>query len=590
MDKKSYDFCGWASKNDMLCSDGVIIRHGAFAHNDGKKVPLMWDHTYGLGDVLGHVILQHRDQGVYAYGYFNGTSSGIDAKEMVKHGDVVSMSILANQLTKVGRDVKRGDIKEVSLVLAGANPGAMIEEVLEHSDSEGSTAFIWTGDNLRLEDDTEFIKHSEDTDDDETVEDVYNSMTDKQKLVCDAMAIAGMQSSEDEDDEYDEYDEDSEDEDYIEQGEDLYTGGKRNMKKNVFDRTSGGDIIRHTVDFESIKAAATVTGSLRTAITQYDNDNDEVISHGMTNLELLFPDAGSIANVPEFVGRDQTWVQIVLNGVHHTPFSKVRTLHADITEDEARAKGYIKGNLKKEEVFSLLKRVTSATTVYKKQKMERDDHLDIIDFDVIAWLKVEMRMMLDEEIARAILVGDSRVAGTDDKIDEGCIRPIWKDSELYSVHTLVELAAGTTEAAKAEKFIDATILSRKDYKGSGNPIMFIEEDLLTRCLLLKDTTGRFIYESAAKLAQVLRVSEIVPVPVIDNLTREDGGKTKTLGAIIVALKDYNVGADKGGAVAMFDDFDINYNKEIYLIETRCSGALTKAKSALVIEFTTAIAG
>ena len=584
MDKKSYDFCGWASKNDMLCSDGVIIRHGAFAHNDGKKVPLMWDHTYGLGDVLGHVILQHRDQGVYAYGYFNGTSSGVDAKEMVKHGDVVSMSILANQLTKVGRDVKRGDIKEVSLVLAGANPGAMIEEVLEHSDSEGSTAFIWTGDNLRLEDDTDVVKHSENLDDDETVEDVYNSMTDKQKLVCDAMAVAAMQSSEDDED-----DDDDEDEDYIEQGEDLNTGGYGNMKKNVFDNAYG-DVIRHTVDFDSIKAAATTTGSLRTAIAQYDKENDDVIAHGMTNLEVLFPEAGSIANIPEFVGRDQTWVQIVLNGVHHTPFSKVRTLHADITEDEARAKGYIKGNLKKEEVFSLLKRVTSATTIYKKQKMERDDHLDIIDFDVIAWLKVEMRMMLDEEIARAILVGDGRVAGTDDKIDEGCIRPIWKDSELYSVHTLVELAAGTTEAAKAEKFIDATILSRKDYKGSGNPMMFIEEDLLTRCLLLKDTTGRFIYESAAKLAQVLRVSEIVPVPVIDNLTREDGGKTKTLGAIIVALKDYNVGADKGGAVAMFDDFDINYNKEIYLIETRCSGALTKAKSALVIEFTTAIAG
>lgn len=568
---EKYDFSGWATRNDLLCSDGRTIRKDAFKHNDGQIVPLVWNHQHNEPDnVLGHALLENRDEGVYAYCSFNDSKSGKEAKEIVTHGDVRSLSIFANQLKQSGMDVLHGAIREVSLVLAGANPGAYIDSVMAHG-SDCETGIIVNYDENAL-----MLYHSEDkkeepkdkdekkSEKDETVADVFNTLTDKQKTVV--YAMIGQALEENEASEKDEKTDNSE-------------GGKETMKHNVFDKEDNQNTLSHA-DTDAIFADVKRYGSLK----------DSVIAHGITNIDYLFPDAQTVTNTPQFIQRDMGWVQKVMNSIHHTPFSRIKSILADITAEDARAKGYIKGNLKVDEVFTLLKRTTTPTTVYKKQKLDRDDLVDITDFDTVAWLKSEMRLMLDEEIARAILVGDGRIGSSNDKINEQNIRPIWKDEALYTIKAPVTVAANATADQKAKAFIRTVIKSRKDYKGSGDPTLYTTEDVLTDCLLLEDSTGRVIYDTVAKLATALRVKEIITVPVMENLSRIDGATTYDLKGIIVNLDDYNVGADKGGAVNMFDDFDIDYNQQKYLIETRCSGALTKPYSAITIEETVASAG
>lgn len=564
---EKYDFSGWATRNDLLCSDGRTIRKDAFKHNDGQIVPLVWNHQHNEPDnVLGHALLENRDEGVYAYCSFNDSKSGKEAKEIVTHGDVRSLSIFANQLKQSGMDVLHGAIREVSLVLAGANPGAYIDSVMAHG-SDCETGIIVNYDENAL-----MLYHSEDkkeepkdkdekkSEKDETVADVFNTLTDKQKTVVYAMIGQALEENEaSEKDEKDEKTDNSE-------------GGKETMKHNVFDKEDNQNTLSHA-DTDAIFADVKRYGSLK----------DSVIAHGITNIDYLFPDAQTVTNTPQFIQRDMGWVQKVMNSIHHTPFSRIKSILADITAEDARAKGYIKGNLKVDEVFTLLKRTTTPTTVYKKQKLDRDDLVDITDFDTVAWLKSEMRLMLDEEIARAILVGDGRIGSSNDKINEQNIRPIWKDEALYTIKAPVTVAANATADQKAKAFIRTVIKSRKDYKGSGDPTLYTTEDVLTDCLLLEDSTGRVIYDTVAKLATALRVKEIITVPVMENLSRIDGATTYDLKGIIVNLDDYNVGADKGGAVNMFDDFDIDYNQQKYLIETRCSGALTKPYSAIALE-------
>ena len=580
------DFSGWATRNDLKCSDGRVIRRDAFKHDDGIKVPLVWNHQHNdPRNVLGHAWLENRPEGVYTYGFFNDSESGEIGKILVKHGDICALSIYANQLQQRGCDVLHGEIREVSLVHAGANPGAFIDSMLKHGEDSDDEAIIYTGMPLYLShsdadkqedkaDDGEKKDDPEkktDSDEEKTVADVINSMTEEQKNVMYAMIGQAM-------DDQGESDPESED-----NNDDDSKGGTNTMKHNVFDKDDRQkeNVLVHSDGSEvSSEEISTIFGDIK----RYGSLKDSVLAHGIDNVDYLFPDAQTLANTPEFIQRDTGWVKKVMSGVHHTPFSRIKSIFADITEDDARAKGYFKGKLKKEEVFGLLKRTTTPTTVYKKQKMDRDDVVDITDFDVVAWLKSEMRMMLDEELARAYLIGDGRLASSDDKINEQNIRPILKDEELYTIQATVSVQSSATEDDKTREFIRTAIKARKNYKGSGQPTLYTTEDILTDCLLLTDTTGRDLYTDVAQLAKKLRVKEIVTVPVMEGVNGKNGG---ALMGIIVNLADYNVGADRGGAVNMFDDFDIDYNQQKYLIETRCSGALIKPYSAIALELSTA---
>lgn len=526
----------------------------------------MHDHTT-QDAVLGHAILENRDEGVYAYCTFNNTEAGKTAKELVHNGDVRALSIYANKLVQNGKDVVHGCIRELSLVIAGANPGAYIDFVMAHGEEEEDALYAcWDENALMLyhadKEQPEEKKEPEKRrkmsngrkNDDKTVQDVINSMTEEQKTVMYALIAEAMKASKENNDEEE---------------------GEKEMKHNVFDydnKNEENTLIHAAMD--TIIKDAKRCGSMKESFLAHADE------YGITNIDYLFPEAKTLTNTPEFIKRDMDWVQKVMNNVHHTPFSRIKSMFADITEDEARAKGYIKGKLKKEEVFSLLKRTTTPTTVYKKQKMDRDDVIDITDMDVIAWLKSEMRMMLDEEIARAILIGDGRLASSDDHINTSNIRPIAFDDALYTIQAPVKVAANASAEEKAKTFINTVIKSRKDYKGSGNPILFTTEDVITDILLLEDGIGHKLYKSVADIATTLRVSEIVTVEVMEGQKGKNGGE---LLGVIVNLKDYNVGADKGGAVNMFDDFDIDYNQQKYLIETRCSGALVKPFSAIALE-------
>lgn len=573
-----FDFSGWATRNDLKCSDGRTIRKDAFKDNNGQKVPLVWNHQHNEPfNVLGHALLENREEGVYAYCAFNDTEAGQNAKRLVEHGDVSALSIYANQLKQHGGDVIHGSIREVSLVLAGANPGAFIDSIICHGEESEEEAIIYTGEDISLSHaDNEEIKEEkpmEDTKkvenktDNKTVKDVFDTLTEEQKTVVYALIGQALESAGKTDDDNDEYD-DEED---------------NNMKHNVFDQDEmmQGNVLSHS-DMEEIFSDAKRTGSLKESFLAHAEG-----TYGIDAIDTLFPEPKSMNTPPDFIKRDTNWVAGVINGVHHTPFSRIKSMFANITEDEARAKGYIKGKLKKEEVFTLLKRTTTPTTIYKKQKLDRDDIIDITDFDVVAWIKSEMRMMLDEEIARAILVGDGRLTSDDDHINEANIRPIWKDDDLYTIKTKITVGASATDDDKAKAVIKAAVKSRKNYKGSGNPVLYTTEDFLTNCLLLEDTQGYRLYKSEQDVATAMRVSRIVTVPVMENLTRTDSeSKERTLVGIIVNLNDYNVGADKGGAVNMFDDFDIDYNQQKYLMETRCSGALIKPYSAIALEMVT----
>lgn len=650
MDKK-FDCSGWATRANMLCSDGRTIRKNAFEDCDGKTVPVVWNHEHNDPNaVLGHALLENRDDGVYAFITFNETDAGQNAKLLVQHKDVDRLSIYANKLKQMGGDVIHGIIREVSLVLAGANPGAVIDTVMAHGEDSEEEGIIYSGEfienveplfhadkeekgdpemaeetkkqeadnggktiadvynamtddqkkavqamiGMAIEDTkkdggkaasddekkTEEVKHSDDSSDEtegnekkeKTVADVFATFTDEQKkvvyaLIGQALEDAGVDvdDEDDEDAKHSAFDDDEE-----------YEGGNDTMKHNVFDQetnTENQEVLSHS-EMVEIFDEAKRNGSLA----------DTVLQHGITNIDYLFPDAKTIDNVPGFIKREDDWVAGVMAGVHKTPFSRIKSIFANITADEARARGYIKGKQKVDEVFSLLKRTTSPITIYKKQKLDRDDVIDITDFDVVAWLKTEMRMMLDEEIARAILVGDGRGSSDESKINEQNVRPIWTDDDVYTVKSEIAITSSTTADEKAKAFIKACIKSRKNYKGSGNPVMFMSEDMLTDCLLLEDVNGRVIYDTVEKLATTLRVSKIVTVPVMEGLKRVKGSNTHFLGGIYVNLNDYNVGADKGGAVNMFDDFDIDYNAQKYLIETRISGAMIKPYGAVAIEF------
>ena len=603
-----YDFAGWASKNDLRCADGRIIRKGAFAVQDGAKVPLVWNHQHGaVGAILGHAILENRDEGVYAYGLFNNTSAGQDAKECLKHGDIEALSIWANNLDEYNHEVLHGVIREVSLVTAGANPGAFVESVLSHGEpmEEGdSEGIFYSGEGIILEHSIENIneeekpdqnelKHSDDkekaadektpesdkkeTDEGKTVAEVLATLNDDQKA---AVGIVINEMEKEKEKPNDDKEEDTE------------------MKHNMFeDQAAQANVISHS-DMEKIFSDAKRLGSLRDAV----NENFEeggVLAHsiptdgmigpsqstasqtyGFRDPDMLFPEYRNInGNTPEWISRNMDWVQKVMSGVKRSPFSRIKSQFADITEDEARAKGYIKGHLKKDEVFTLLKRTTDPQTIYKKQKLDRDDIVDITDFDVVAWIKAEMRVMLNEEIARAILIGDGRLSSSDDKIQENHVRPIISDVDLFNVKVPVTAVQGE-DTAKTQ--INTIIRSRKKYKGSGNPTFFTTEDVLTEMLLLEDGIGHKLYKTEAEVATALRVKEIVTVEAMENQTVTVSNKKYPLLGVIVNLQDYNVGADKGGEINLFDDFDIDYNQYKYLMETRISGALIKPFSALTV--------
>ena len=612
-----YDFSGWATRNNLRCSDGRVIMPDAFKHNDGETVPLVWNHQHDRPDnILGHALLENRDEGVYAYCTFNDTPTGRTAKMLVENGDVKALSIHANQLKHNGANVIHGAIREVSLVLAGANPGAFIESVIKHGEESDEEAIFYNDEDIMLvhgeeeaskEDEVseevevakedETLEHAEENKEeapaekeepakDKTIAEVLETFNDEQKKAFYAMIGEAVG--------------DDDDEENIEHSE----GGNENMKANVFDQNDQKtDVLSHS-DVETIMKDAKRLGSLRESVMAFaesknmseeefmhsvTDSHGKEITYGIADIDYLFPDARNLNTPPSFIARDMEWVGKVMHGVHHTPFSRIKSMFANITKEDARAKGYTKGKKKIEEVFGLLKRTTTPTTIYKKQKLDRDDVLDITDFDVVAWLKREMRMMLDEEIARAILVGDGRDPSSDDKINELNIRPIWTDDELYTIKQVVDVKAGATADEKSKAFIRAAVKARKDYKGSGNPVLFTTEDVLTDCLLMEDQVGHRLYDSPEKLAHAMRVSSIVTVPVMENLTRTVEDKTHTLLGLIVNLNDYNVGADKGGAVAMFDDFDIDYNQQKYLIETRCSGALTVPYSAIALETVAATA-
>lgn len=602
-----YDFCGWATKSGIRCSDGRTIMPDAFKDCDGQSVPLVWNHQHNsLSNVLGHAVLENRKDGVYAYCSFNDTEDGRRAKELVQHHDVNALSIYANELKQQNRNVCHGKIREVSLVLAGANPGAMIKQVVCHSDTgdyelDDEAEIYNEANSISMNDSSgdtsmanESMSHADDEQDDETSEetvaDVINTLTDKQKKVF--FYCVGRVAQDAKDGKLNDNSDSSEEND--------------DMKHNVFeDEIDEQDTLMHSADadFATIMSDVKRYGSLSESMLAHGVDLDSIntsdvmmhagtagTDYGIKDIDMLFPDYKTTTNVPGFVQRDMGWVAGVMNGTSHTPFSRIKSVFANITEDDARARGYIKGKLKKEEVFTLLKRTTDPQTVYKKQKLDRDDVLDITDFDVVVWLKSEMRMMLDEEIARAILVGDGRTPAAEDKIQETHIRSVWNDDPFYSIKGTMKFAAEPTSDELAEAFIEKAIRTRKEYKGTGNPTLYTTEDMLTNMLLLKDKIGHFIYKNVSELATTLRVANIVTVPVMEAQTRTPGstettltGKKPSLDGIIVNLKDYNIGADKGGAVSMFDDFDIDYNQQKYLIETRCSGALTIPYSAIVLE-------
>lgn len=560
---EKYDFAGWATRNDIRCADGRTIRKDAFADCDHTIVPLVYQHDHNSpNNILGHALLENREEGVYMYGSFNNSAAGQDAKAAVEHGDITQMSIYANKLKQVGGNVMHGIIREVSLVLAGANPGAVIEfPVLSHSDDDDdiSECIIKTGENILIHSNNEEETNVEE----KTVEDILNTMNDEQREVVDYLVGAAAMLADEDDEDYEEGDE------------------NKDMKHNAFDMTmdDSNDALMHDA-LDTILSDGKRFGSLRESFLAHAED------YGIDSIDYLFPDAQNVTDTPQFIKRETEWVADFMNRTHHTPFSRIKSLFANITEDEARAKGYIKGKYKKEEVFSLLKRTTTPTTIYKKQKLDKDDVNDITDFDVVTWIKAEMRLMLDEEIARACLVGDGRLASSDDKINETNIRPIWTDEDLFTIKALVSVKSTDTDDVKAKNFIKTAIKARKNYKGSGTPTLYTTADVITDCLLIEDGVGRRIYNTINDLATALRVSKIVECEVMEGLSRNDSGTTKNLMGIIVNPTDYNIGADKGGSVNMFDDFDIDYNQMKYLLETRCSGALVKPYSAIAIESTT----
>ena len=575
--KMEYDFSGWATKNNIECSDGRTIIKDAFKINDGMEVPLVWQHQHNdVDNVLGHMQLENREDGVYSYGYFNNTEKASVAKELINHGDITSLSIYANNLKQKDGKVFHGNIREVSLVLAGANPGAFIDYVIQHGetidDAEEAVLYLDLGfDNedrvvehkesekvkkeeevkeLEKEETLKGLKKNKEDDPERSAKDIFEGMTQVQK---DAVyAIIGQI--------IENIDKNKEKED------------EEEMKHNVFDKDDNTEVLQHD-DMMAIIADGKKYGSLK----------ESVLQHGIENIGVLFPDAKSVDGQPVTISRPMDWVNSVMSGVKRTPFSRIKSSTIDVTGEAARAKGYTKGKKKTEEIVTALKRSTDPTTIYKKQKLDRDDVIDITDFDVVSWIKKEMRVMLDEEIARAILVGDGRVASHDDKIEETKIRPIWTDDDVYTLKETVSTPTSGSDEDRVRAFIRTAIKARKNYRGSGSPTLYITEDMLTEMLLLEDNNGRQIYDSETKLATALRVSKIISVPVMENQTREDGAKTKQLIGIIVNIHDYTVGADKGGSVNMFDDFDIDYNAQKYLIETRCSGALTTPASAIAIE-------
>lgn len=586
-----FDFSGYATKHNLKCTDGRTILQDAFKDNDGQTVPLVWQHMHNdPSNILGHAKLENRSDGVYAYCKINDTESGNTVKSLIKHGDISALSIYANQLIQKGKDVVHGSIREVSLVLSGANPEAYIDNItIMHSDGTVNTsddeAVIYTGLPFDLSKD-DIVEHKDekkeaDMPKEETVGDVFDTLTDKQKNVVYAMIAQALDDSTDDDEDEDDDVEHSEDFEFEEDDFDELTHhddeGDDFMKKNVFD-TNYQDGLEEVslshAQFNAIVDDAVKFGSFRESFFAHAQ------TYGIEDIDFLFPEAKAVDSMPSMITRDMEWVGQVMTAVKNSPFSRIKSTAMDITADEARAKGYVKGAAKTEEIVKALKRVTLPTTIYKKQKLDRDDIIDIVDLDVIAWLKKEMRIMLDEELARAMLIGDGRGASSDDKINEESIRPIYTDDDLYA-HKVLVSNVGVAEA------IDDIIRARKHYKGSGTPTLYTSNDFLTEMLLLKDTQGRYIYNNEKDLAVKLRVSKIVEVPVMENISREAGTAeapvTLNLLGIIVNLRDYVVGADKGGQVSMFDDFDIDYNQQKYLIETRCSGALVQPKSALIIE-------
>jgi HK97 family phage prohead protease len=575
MKNKKYDFSGYATRANVKCSDGRIINKNAFKHHDGQTVPLVFQHIHNdPNNVLGHALLEAREDGIYCYGTFNDTEAGKNSKILVQHGDITSLSIHANKLKQKGSEVLHGIIREVSLVLSGANIGAFIDNI-EFSHSDGSNevdpteAIIYSGEEFSTED----IEHSDEKE--ETVKDVFETLNEKQKEVVYAMIAHAVDESAEEDEKKD----DKKDEE-IKQSSDSdkevinHSKGGKEMKNNVFETNQNGikegATLTHA-DMVSIFAEAKRCGSLKDAVLSHAG------TYGIDNIDYLFPDAQNVNNTPTFIKRDMEWVDAVVKGTRHSPFARIKSLAADITADEARAKGYVTGSEKKEEVFALLKRETYPTTVYKKQKLDRDDLIDITDVEVVAWLKAEMRMMLDEEIARAVLIGDGRESYDADKINESNIRPIYKDDNMYAHHIKVAADKDT------EEIMDSIIRARKHYKGSGNPKLFASTDFIIDALLIRDSMGRRLYNNEADLAATLKVSKIVDVPLMEGVERTVNGEVLELKAIMVNPTDYVMGANKGGKIGMFDDFDIDYNQYKYLMETRCSGALVQPKSAIVVE-------
>lgn len=588
-----YDCSGWATKANTKCYDGLTIAEDAFKGCSGQTVPMVYNHDHSsLDNVIGHALLENRKGGVYAYAKFNDTPTGQTAKKCVENGDLNAFSIWANGLQKAGQVVKHGVIRELSLVLAGCNPGALIQEVVKHSadnlDDEGCEAFIFNDPgSLSLEHGMDpegnpleeaVLAHSDDNKEDgkmaeetngKTLEEVYNSMTNEQKECCHALvglALEEQDSDGGEDDEEDESD----------------------MKHNVFDKDAGKQtVLKHSIDdINSIIKGAKTSGTLKAAFDNAGVEQGEIdaLSHGINNIDWLFPEDHLLDTTPRIIDKPDDWVSVVMGGVKHIPFSRFKSMFADLTPEDARAKGYVKGNYKIEEVFGLLRRSTGPTTVYKKQKLDRDDVSDITSFDVVSWLRNEMRYKLNRELALAYILGDGRQAASEDKIDENCIRPIFNDADLFTIKVQVATTGLSKVEDKYKAFIKQVIRSRKEYRGSGTPAMFTTEDVLTEMLLLEDGMGRQLYADEAALARKLRVSKIVTVPEMDG---RKGAKGGDLAAVIVNLSDYTVGADKGGAVSMFDDFDIDYNAMKYLIETRCSGALTTPYSAMAIEWAAA---
>lgn len=588
-----YDCSGWATKANVRCYDGLVIAQDAFKECSGKVVPMVYNHDHAnVDNVIGHCLLENRPGGVYCYAKFNDTDTGRTARKCVESGDLSAFSIFANGLKKVGSTVKHGFIREVSLVLAGCNPGALIDEVVKHSadeDYEGGEAFIYNEDGLSLThgmdpegNPLEDLRHSADsgdavTDDkatqeeakmadeknmskEETVEDVFNTLTEKQKNVVYAIIGSAMASEEDDDD-------DGEEDDTV--------------KQNVFDKDTNATVLKHSIEeINNVVKTAKSHGTMKAAFEDAGMDSDE-LAHSIDNIDWLFPEDHLLDTTPRIIDKPDDWVSVVMGAVHHIPFSRFKSMFADLTEEDARAKGYIKGNFKKEEVFGLLRRSTSPTTVYKKQKLDRDDVIDITSFDVVAWLKQEMRLKLNRELALAYLLGDGRLAASEDKIDENCIRPVFNDSDLFTIKVQCKTTGLTTVEDKYKALIKQILRSRKEYRGSGTPTLFTTEDALTEMLLLEDGIGHPLYADEAALARKLRVKNIVTIPEMEG---RKGAKGGDLVCLIVNLADYTVGADKGGAVSMFDDFDIDFNAQKYLIETRCSGALTTPFSAMAVEW------